>query len=342
VTRIVPEAALVTGFDALSQALKNANENERKTAVRWFNRLYYDVEKWNQEFIRFLDSYPGFKKNPSRTKLQKFKKKLEDYRVGLDETGSEVKGTLCKNLRILRGRLPRDFEWLCKTDPGAFRQLDDTVSEAYATEEEICNMAGTIVNFIWDIYDETYDQNVFDKIKERISEYKETSRREVSTLLEHATSVGIQLLSVTEYEEILSKEGSSNSAILMIGDITQTTIQGSTNASVTHPKIVKGTPMTDHRFQTILAYSFGCIFVAAILALVVFIPKPTTEQFEIFKLVIALAAGGVAAVIPGLLDLHMRLGLSTTQQSAIRAGGALAVFLIAFFYSPAHWVVTVG
>jgi hypothetical protein len=42
----------------------------------------------------------------------------------------------------------------------------------------------------------------------------------------------------------------------------------------------------------------------------------------------------VAAVVPGFLDLRLGLGAQLT----LRAGGALAVFIIVYFYSPARWV----
>jgi hypothetical protein len=42
----------------------------------------------------------------------------------------------------------------------------------------------------------------------------------------------------------------------------------------------------------------------------------------------------VAAVIPGMLNLRLGLG----SQLALRAGGALAVFIVVYFYSPARWV----
>jgi len=79
---------------------------------------------------------------------------------------------------------------------------------------------------------------------------------------------------------------------------------------------------------------FGVVFLAALLALAVAIPNPTGPQFEMFRIILALAAGGVAAVIPGLLDIRLGLG----SQLALRAGGALAVFSIVYFYSPARWV----
>lgn len=98
--------------------------------------------------------------------------------------------------------------------------------------------------------------------------------------------------------------------------------------------------MTDQRFQMLLAFVFGVLFVAAILVLATVFPTPTKTQYEIFRIIISLAAGGVAAVIPGLLDLQMNLGITQQQKLAIKAGGALAVFVIVYFYSPAQAVVT--
>jgi hypothetical protein len=57
------------------------------------------------------------------------------------------------------------------------------------------------------------------------------------------------------------------------------------------------------------------------------------QQFEIVRIILALAAGGVAAMIPGLLNLE----LTAAANLALRAGGALAVFVIVYFYSPARW-----
>jgi hypothetical protein len=92
--------------------------------------------------------------------------------------------------------------------------------------------------------------------------------------------------------------------------------------------------MNGAQLGVILAFVFGVVFVTALLALVIFIPNPTPPQFEVIRIILALAAGGVAAMIPGFLNLKLGLG----SNLALRAGGALAVFAIVYFYSPAHWV----
>jgi hypothetical protein len=60
-------------------------------------------------------------------------------------------------------------------------------------------------------------------------------------------------------------------------------------------------------------------------------PTPTAFQLRIYLTVLALAAASFAALIPGLLNVN----LSWTGLT-IRAAGALAVFILVFFYEPAQ------
>jgi hypothetical protein len=83
--------------------------------------------------------------------------------------------------------------------------------------------------------------------------------------------------------------------------------------------------------QILLAFIFGVIFVIVILALNVWISQPTVSQYEVFKIILALAAAGVAAVLPGILNVQFG--------SWLKAGGALAVFAIVYFKSPARLAV---
>ena len=87
--------------------------------------------------------------------------------------------------------------------------------------------------------------------------------------------------------------------------------------------------------QLITIFAFGVVFVVALVALAIFFPKPTTFQYNVFRIVLALAAAGVAAMIPGFIDLN----LSPTAELTIRAGGALAVFVMVYFFNPAQLAV---
>jgi len=84
----------------------------------------------------------------------------------------------------------------------------------------------------------------------------------------------------------------------------------------------RAVPATD-RF---LAFTFGVVFLVVILAIAIWIPEPTGFSYTIFRIVIALAAAGVGAVIPGFLTVSFR--------NVLRAGGAIALFVIVYFFAP--------
>ena len=79
--------------------------------------------------------------------------------------------------------------------------------------------------------------------------------------------------------------------------------------------------------EKVLAFVFGVVFVVVLLAVAFFVPNPTAFQYTVFRIVLALAAAGVAAMIPGFLQVNISTWL--------RAGGALAIFVIVYFYAPA-------
>jgi hypothetical protein len=92
----------------------------------------------------------------------------------------------------------------------------------------------------------------------------------------------------------------------------------------------------ERRLCIVLAFVFGCVCVAVILALAFMGSSLDDRRFEILRIVLALAGGGVGGVIPGSLDLKMKAG----AKWALRAGGGLAVFIVLYFWSPAHWVAS--
>src|SRR5271165_598191 len=92
-------------------------------------------------------------------------------------------------------------------------------------------------------------------------------------------------------------------------------------------------PAPTHRLEMGLAFAFGCVAIGVVLWLAFRAETLTEQQFEILRVVLALACGGVGAVIPGFLDVSMKAG----AKLALRAGGALAVFVVLYFWSPAHW-----
>ena len=79
--------------------------------------------------------------------------------------------------------------------------------------------------------------------------------------------------------------------------------------------------------QAISAFAFGIVFVMIMLGIAIAIPYPTKFQLLVFRITLALAAGGICAMLPGFL--------SVTVPTYVRAGGSLAVFAIIFFFNPA-------
>ncbi len=84
--------------------------------------------------------------------------------------------------------------------------------------------------------------------------------------------------------------------------------------------------------ERLLAFLFGTVIVIVMLTLAMIVRDPTPLQYTVFRIVLALAASGVAAMIPGFI--HAQIG------TIVRAGGALAVFVIVYFFSPAGLVKT--
>lgn len=57
-----------------------------------------------------------------------------------------------------------------------------------------------------------------------------------------------------------------------------------------------------------------------------FIPNPTESQWFTFRVVLALAAAGVGALLPGLISVN--------AGPYVRAGGALALFVLVYWFNP--------
>ncbi len=82
--------------------------------------------------------------------------------------------------------------------------------------------------------------------------------------------------------------------------------------------------------EKILIFSFGIVFIITMLVLAIAFPNPTNFQYNVFRIILALAIAGIAAFIPGFINLNLG--------SWLKAGGALAVFAIVYFFNPAQLV----
>jgi hypothetical protein len=88
--------------------------------------------------------------------------------------------------------------------------------------------------------------------------------------------------------------------------------------------------------QVVVAFIFGVSFFITLLVVAVKFPNPTPFQYSVFRIILSLAAAGVAAMIPGFINLELKTG----AELFIRAGGAIAVFVVIFFFNPAPLIVS--
>lgn len=95
--------------------------------------------------------------------------------------------------------------------------------------------------------------------------------------------------------------------------------------------MLMNSPAAPKIWEKITAVAFGVVFVCVLLAVAIFISNPTPFQIFVFRVVLALAAGGLGAVIPGLIQV---------KGPFVRAGGAIALFVIVFWFNPPQLLAT--
>jgi TIR domain len=83
--------------------------------------------------------------------------------------------------------------------------------------------------------------------------------------------------------------------------------------------------------QVICAFAFGVVFIVVMLVIAIDIPYPPDFRFLTFRVILALAAGGIAGMLTGFISA----GIS----KVVRAGGALAAFAAIYFLNPASLAI---
>lgn len=82
----------------------------------------------------------------------------------------------------------------------------------------------------------------------------------------------------------------------------------------------------DHKWEKIAVFAFGVVFITALLIISLF-KELNAQAYTTIRIIMALAVAGVGVCIPGFLDVQLK--------GFVRAGGAMALFVIVYFFSPA-------
>ena len=87
----------------------------------------------------------------------------------------------------------------------------------------------------------------------------------------------------------------------------------------------------DKSIERLAVYVFGVVFVSIMVVIAIAIPEPTEFQYTVFRIVLALAAAGIAAFLPGFIHVEI--------SKYVRAGEAIGVFIVVYFFTPAQLVI---
>ena len=79
----------------------------------------------------------------------------------------------------------------------------------------------------------------------------------------------------------------------------------------------------------IVFLSLGVVIIITSLVMAIKVPQPTVFQLWVFRVVTALGASFLGAVIPGFIELDGSIG-----EVVIRASGAMALFLVVYLVNP--------
>jgi hypothetical protein len=85
-----------------------------------------------------------------------------------------------------------------------------------------------------------------------------------------------------------------------------------------------GTVSDPRDWEKITLFVFGTFFFIVLLAMAWVDPHPSASSWYIYIWVLAMAAGGVAALLPGAIEVKLNPG--------IRAGGAVAIAVLVIYF----------
>lgn len=85
-------------------------------------------------------------------------------------------------------------------------------------------------------------------------------------------------------------------------------------------------------WEKLTSFGFGMVFIVVLLSIAFLVPNPTVTQWFVFRVLLALAAAGIGAIIPGLIVVKV--------SNIVRAIGAIALFVLVYWFNPPKLVVS--
>jgi hypothetical protein len=335
----VPEEGLVPMAQVVvAKVIPSARQVKQQTdAVEWISDLCRTVRSWHEQFLKLMRDHPGFRNSTVSAEYRAYFRTLARYRHDLDLRTGYVKDALCNPIDLLRERFDRDFEWLRVQDPAAHTQLRAFLDDAYRSEVGVIEIAQRLIASVmeWETYVVDYESLLTtpgfirwqvahskDKV-DLINRYSERSAEEVLKLREVAKGAQAGFLKSGD------KFNLDRLALVGDGGIASSKLQDLRKELAME---LNSTPQADNRLlYTLMAFCFGVVSVGIIMLMAWYNPNPTPYQTRVFNTVLAVALGGVATVMSGLLKADLRLG----NQLVVGATGAFAVFVLTYFFAPA-------
>jgi hypothetical protein len=86
------------------------------------------------------------------------------------------------------------------------------------------------------------------------------------------------------------------------------------------------------QWPKVVAVISGLTFLVAILIVAIFIPYPSPFRLFVFRIILASAAAGFGAALPGVLGIRV----APIPHITIEAGGSIAFFVLIYVINPAR------
>ena len=77
----------------------------------------------------------------------------------------------------------------------------------------------------------------------------------------------------------------------------------------------------------------GVVLIVVSLIVALIIPKPSVFQFWVFRVIMGVGGACIGAIIPGFVEFTSQI-----NEIALRAGGAIALFLVIYLINPPTYV----